>query len=76
MADTINIDLRDLEASKKLMWEYGDSKMPFFGENSDGEHTITSIFEDHITHITYQHNGWIRTNILYYDGTMEELFDR
>ena len=72
----IDINLADLEASRELMHEYGDSKFPFWGENSDGEHTMISIFNDRIVMVTYQHNDWIRNDTLYYDGTLEETFER
>ena len=72
----INFDLSNYEESVKQMDKYGDSKFPFEGENSDGERTLISVFKDKISMITFQHNDWIRTNILHRDGTTEEMFEK
>lgn len=72
----IEFDLSNYDKSVKQMHELGDSKFPFEGENSDGERTLVSVFKDKITMITFQHNDWIRTNTLYEDGVMEEMFER
>ena len=69
------VDLSDLEGSRKLMDELGDSKTPFVGRNDCGETTHTSISHESIVIETYQDNGWIRQNWLHYDGTREEIFD-
>lgn len=77
MAESIiKIDLADYKASVDLMDNFGDSKYPFSGTNSDGERTLTSISRDNITMMTMQHNGWCRTNILNRDGTCKELFEK
>lgn len=49
-----------------------------FGENTDGEKVHVSVNEDNLTVETFQHNGWLRTNIYYDDmyGTSEELYER
>lgn len=75
MANKIMIDLQDLPAMRKVMDEYHTTKTMLFGENTEGEMTTTSIFQDRIVVVTYQKNGWVRKNILHRDGTMEELFD-
>lgn len=69
-----SIDLSDLTGSRKLMDEFGDSTVPFFGHNDEGETTMTSITHESIVMQTYQDNGWIRENWLHYDGTREETF--
>lgn len=71
---TLEIDLSDLDASRKIMDKFGDSPFPFVGQNEEGESTNTSISHDSIIMETYQANGWIRQNWLHYDGTREELF--
>lgn len=75
MADKIRIDFQDLPAMRKVMDQYHTTETMLFGENTEGEMTTTSIFEDRIVMETYQKNHWVRRNILYRDGTCEELFD-
>lgn len=72
----IMFDLWDIDLSRKQMEEYGDCDMPFFGRNEADEPTMTSVFKDKIIMLTYQDNGWLRTNILYRDGECEELYER
>lgn len=72
----INFDSTDRAGMKKLRDQYGDSEMPFFGENQDGEKIIISINHENITTQTFQKNGWCRTNIYHADGDIEELFER
>lgn len=70
------VDLNDYRGCIALMDKYGDSESAFFGNNEEGEDVIISINEDNITLQTLQDNGWIRTNVLWRDGTTEELYDR
>lgn len=55
--------------------------IPLSGMNEDGENIIITIGYDEDAQMefydvhTYQHNGWIRSNIYWEDGTIEELFD-
>ena len=44
------------------------------GNNEDGEHVIVSIDKEKATIRTAQHNGFIRTNVYWKDGTYEELY--
>lgn len=76
MDKTFEIDLTDLKASRKLMDELGESKTMFFGRNAYGETTCTSITHESIVMETYQDNGWIRQNWLYYNGDTEEHYHR
>lgn len=59
-----------------LMKEYAD-KFPtaLLGHNEDGEVVSTSINHDNIVVETFQKNGWIRTNVYWEDGTIEELYE-
>lgn len=75
MANTIKIDFQDLPAMRKVMDEYHTTETMLFGENTEGEMTTTSIFEDKIVVVTYQNNHWVRKNTLYRDGSMDEMFD-
>lgn len=70
------IDLADYNACVELMDKYGDSDMPYIGRNDFGETTMTSIGRDNIVMETFQDNGWIRKNVLWRDGTTEELYGR
>ena len=72
----IHLDPTDFEGMLKLMDDYGDSKTMFPGTNEGGEDVHISIFPDKIVTETFQHNGWIRKNIYYRDGTREELYDK
>ena len=71
-----SIDLSDFGACIRLMNEYGESETPFIGKNDCGETTMTSIRRDNIVMETSQNNGWIRKNVLWRDGTTEELYGR
>ena len=65
----------DLGSMCELMDKYGDSDTMFMGVNTEFEETEISIFPDKIVYVTYQHNGWVRKNIYWRDGTREEMFD-
>ena len=71
----ITIDFADLDNMREVMEKYHDTETMLVGENTDGEMTLTSIFEDYIVLVTYQNNYWVRKNIFHWDGTVEELFD-
>lgn len=70
----LSIDLSDLIGSRKLMDELGDSKTFFVGHNEYGETTHTSISHESIVMETFQDNGWLRQDWLYYDGTTCEIY--
>ena len=72
----IEVNFSDRRACLKLMDEHGNSKMPFFGENTEGENVIISINHDNITVDTFQKNGWCRRNVLWRDGMTEELYSK
>ena len=59
-------DFDRCEVRRTLMWEFGESQTAYSGVNADGEDVLLSIFTDHITVSTNQHNGWVRVN--YYDA--------
>lgn len=70
-----NFDPTDLSAMRKLMDRHGDSNKLFVGMNTEAERTTISIFREKIICMTYQHNGWVRKNTYWRDGTREETFD-
>ena len=76
MKEPIVVDFHDLESCRKLREKYGDSKLPFLGENENGEMVIISISKDNISTQTFQDNGWVRINTLWEDSMYEELYDR
>ncbi len=53
----------------------GSSHM-YFGSNAKKEEVTLSIFYDKIICVTYQENGWTRTNIYYRNGDQEETYDK
>lgn len=72
---TFTFDSTDLGAMCALMDKYGKSETMFMGVNTEGEDTTISIATENIVYVTYQHNGWVRKNIYWRDGTCEETFD-
>ena len=59
-------DFDRCEVRRTLMREFGESQTAYSGVNADGEDVLLTIFTDHITVSTNQHNGWVRVN--YYDA--------
>lgn len=52
---------------------------PLCGTNEDGERVIIQhgkAGQPFFKLSTVQHNGWIRTNYVYEDGSTEELYSR
>ena len=60
---------------RELMREYGNSSQMFFGKNEEGEDQQISINFDYIVVDTFQSNHWVRRNIYWEDGTVEETFE-
>lgn len=75
----MNFDTRDWESMKAMMEECKSNpskyQMPFFGVNEDDEAVKVEVYEDRIVLYTTQKNDWIRQNIYWNDGTVEELYD-
>lgn len=68
-------DPTDLGSMCELMDKYGESETMFMGVNTEGEDTTISVATENIVYVTYQHNGRVRKNIYWRDGTQEETFD-
>ena len=69
-------DFDRCEVRRTLMREFGESETAYSGVNADGEDVLLSIFSDHITVSTNQHNGWVRVNYYDADGYAEgETFE-
>lgn len=73
-SDYLEIDFSDLPAMRKVMDNYHHLTTMLIGKSDSGEDTYTSVNSDHIVHDTFQKNGWVRRNILWYDGTSEEMY--
>lgn len=54
--------------------------LPLAGENEHGEVVIIEegkVDEERVFRVTTaQHNGWVRINYFYKDGSVEEMFDK
>ena len=69
-------DFDRCEVRRTLMRDFGESETAYSGVNADGEDVLLSIFSDHITVSTNQHNGWVRVNYYDADGYAEgETFE-
>lgn len=59
-----------------------ECKLPFDGVNDNDESILISSGIDNESNEKYykvktkQNNGWIRTNIYWEDGTIEELYEK
>lgn len=71
----MNLNTRNYEEMIELMKRHKEFDQMLFGMNEDGENTQVSINEDNIVISTYQRNGWIRENVYWRDGTVEELYE-
>lgn len=71
----IIVNPRDWDGMLELMDRFDEFKVPYMGENENGEFVQISVNKDNITVVTNQDNGWVRQNIYYRDFTTEELFD-
>lgn len=68
------LDPHDWGGLLDIMEEYGDIDQPFFGKDEDLQDVEISVYKDQIIKVTYQNNGWVRKDIYWRDGTVEELF--
>lgn len=71
---TIEFKWNDIDNLREIMNEYGDIDHMIFGENQDGEDQRISIGQENIFVDTFQMNGWVRRNVFWYDGTVEEIY--
>lgn len=71
----ISFDPNDFAGMLKLMDVYGDSDSMLSGKNENGEDVNIGIYHDRIAVVTFQSNGWMRQNVYYRDGTIDETFD-
>lgn len=71
---TIEFKWNDIDNLREIMDEYGDIDHMIFGENQDGEGQQISIGHENIIVDTFQTNGWVRRNVFWYDGAVEETY--
>lgn len=71
--NSLKVNAFDLDSMIDLMENYGSTEHMLFGKNEIGEFATISISKDRVLMQTYQSNGWIRKNVYYRDGTVEEL---
>ena len=74
MAKLLKIDFTDIDAMREVMRTHAGKNA--IGTNESGEEVIVMVSSDHITASTFQHNGWIRNNVFWEDGTTEELYEK
>lgn len=72
----LDIDFSDLTSLINLMNNSEKYPTILMGQNEEGENVWISINKNNITLQTFQNNDWMRTNIYYRDGTVEELYDK
>ena len=55
-----------------------DKELPLCGTNDDGEAVVIEWSNDYNAYkvATLQHNGWVRVNYYYEDGTVEEIYEK
>ena len=73
---TIEIDFTDFGALKELMKNHEKYSSSLVGENENHESVVIGIYADCIVTETLQNNGWTRKNVLWDDGTIEELYEK
>lgn len=73
MVKSLNLD--DSCARVALMDRHTEFPDMLFGTNENGEAVHISIVHDFIEVVTYQANKYIRRNVFYRDGMIEELFE-
>lgn len=75
----MNFDSRDWTGMRAMMDECKTNpdkyRMPFYGVNDDMESVTVEVYDEKIITYTTQTNNWIRQNVYWYDGTVEELYD-
>jgi len=72
----VDINPDDWESMLNLMENEANYPEPMVGKNENGENVIVEICKDHIQTRTHQKNDWVRVNIYYDDGNVEELYER
>lgn len=74
MQEQFNLDYNDIDSIIDVMDRYSDSDMPYFGDDTEGNMTMISVYPDTIIVKTFLNNDSTRTNYFYRDGTIEEIY--
>ena len=61
---------------EEMVDKYGLIEEYRMGKDEDGDPVMVSIDDTCASIRTFQKNGWVRINVYYKDGTVEELFER
>lgn len=75
MSKQVHFDPHDLKGMNALMDDHEKYPEMLFGENEHGEKVTISINADNIYTTTEQKNGYLRVNIYYRNGGVEETFE-
>lgn len=67
--------ISDPEQRRKFMDRHEEFQSALFGNNESEELVMVSINKDCIVTSTFQKNRWVRKNIYWRDGTIEETFE-
>lgn len=71
----MNLNTKNYQEMIAFMDKHEDFNQMLIGKNEDGEMACVSISEDNIMISTHQKNGWVRENVYWRDGTVEEFFN-
>lgn len=72
----IKFDPADLSSIQQFMDTYRDIGFPLWSKNEDAEDVEIIASHEKVVVKTYQHNGWVKVNTYYRDGTCEETLSR
>lgn len=67
--------ISDSEQRESFMDRHEEFQSGLFGHNESEELVMVSIHKDCIVTSTFQKNRWVRKNIYWRDGTIEETFE-
>lgn len=71
----VEFDPNNFKKIVELMSNHEEYPSYMKGQNTNGEDILISVNEDHIIVTTFQSNGWVRDNVYWIDGTIEELYN-
>lgn len=74
MQEQFYLDYNDIDSIIDVMDKFGNSDMPYFGDDTEGNMTMTSVYPDTIIVKTFLKNDRVRTNYFYRDGSSEEIY--
>ena len=69
------VDPTDLNEMIALMDRHDEFDESLLGINENKEVIVIGVFKDRLAVRTLQVNGWVRLNVYYRDGSVEEMFE-